>query len=282
MTNKGDIEIYEIFRILRKRIKLIIILIILSLCLAAVFNFAATSEYEGSFVVKIVKIPQMANTANLPTITNFEIERLVLGLNDLINQNNNKELSAKLNLPEERSKAITKLICTTPRGADEFVEITIDVCDYSIIAEVKNAILNYLNREVLFNNTRMKLLRDYLLQDQVRLQEKINELDKLSRFLLTRIKKGDVKYLGFNPLLLEQSISEFNQRQIVIKDQLRVMDGLQIAMDSTVVKKVKPKMTLNFIIAGFGALFIGIILSLMIEGSKNKSSENCCTPDMHS
>lgn len=87
---------------------------------------------------------------------------------------------------------------------------------------------------------------------------------------MSRLKRGHINTLGFNPLDLDGYIIDLEQRLELIRAQRGLLKGVEIVSRSPLPRKpYKPKVALILAVAATSGLFLGIFAAFFAEWLEN-------------
>lgn len=253
-AREDEIDLYELFLVLRKRYKLIAAVSIISVAAAAVLSFLLPPVYESSFIVRT------------SVISPAETEKLIAGLNGLVEEERFQELSERLGIEEAAAENIVSIEAEAPREKEEHhVEVVIEVLDPLLIHGLKEGLLKHLNNNK-FVRERIALRRESIEHLKEEILAKINKIEKLSEDIIGHIEQGRIKDIGFNPIGLDKGVIDLRQKLKDLDNKLELLRGFEVAVEPVVPREpVRPRKMLNVAVAGVGSLFLGVFLAFFME-----------------
>jgi LPS O-antigen subunit length determinant protein (WzzB/FepE family) len=262
-----EIDLYELCLVLKKRAKLILGILLGAVLLTGVISFMMTPVYRSSF---IVRMPTVSTLSKETIISAAETEKIINGLKGLRDKRN-KDLSERLEINENKIHDLVSLTAKVPGNQENFVEITTDVYDPSLVSKLRTGVIDYLNRNQ-YVKERIALERKNLIQMEQEIQTRIDGIDGLKDFVVNQIKKGRIRDLGFNPIDLDKTVIDLKQRLYDTENDLQLLKGFEVAVEPTIPQKpVKPKKVLYMALAGITSLFISIFIAFIMEwAERNK------------
>jgi LPS O-antigen subunit length determinant protein (WzzB/FepE family) len=256
-----EIDLYELCLVLKKRAKLILGILLGAVLLTGVISFMMTPVYRSSF---IVRMPTVSTLSKETIISAAETEKIINGLKGLRDKRN-KDLSERLEINENKIHDLVSLTAKVPGNQENFVEITTDVYDPSLVSKLRTGVIDYLNRNQ-YVKERIALERKNLIQMEQEIQTRIDGIDGLKDFVVNQIKKGRIRDLGFNPIDLDKTVIDLKQRLYDTENDLQLLKGFEVAVEPTIPQKpVKPKKVLYMALAGITSLFISIFIAFIME-----------------
>lgn len=262
-SQEDEIDLYELFLVLRNRYKLIVSVFVISVAVAVAASFLLPPVYEGSFVVRT------------SVISPSETEKLIAGLNGLVEEESLKELSVRLGIEEAAAENIVLIEAEAPREKEEHhVEVFIEVMDPLLIHGIKEGLLKYLNDNK-FVRERIALKRESIEHLKEEILAKIKKIEKLSDDVIGHIEQGRIKDIGFNPIGLDKGIIDLRHQLKDLDNQLELLRGFEVAVEPVVPREpARPKKLVNVAVAGMGSLFIGVFLVFFMEWAGRNRETN--------
>jgi capsular polysaccharide biosynthesis protein len=270
---REEINLYEFFYIIKKRLKLILGMFIISTVLTAVISFLLPPVYRGSFIIKIPGY--ILDPGETTIISPGETIWIIEKLDGMRKDKMFKELSEKLDIEEEKIKEMVSVRAKDIRGEKNIVEITVDVRNQKIIDDLKQGIMRYLNQNP-YVNERISFYKNELVQFENEIQSKINEIYVLKNAATTQIKQGRLNIVGYNPIEVENSVIDLKQRLVNLQTKINLLKGFNVVVEPIILKKpVKPRKLLNITIAGVSSVILGMFLAYFMTWFERnrKSSE---------
>jgi len=264
-----EIDLYELFLILKRHIKLIAFTVILATLLSVAYSLLATPVYKSTF---IVRLPSYNGDKYIFSVQ--EAKKNVDNLGIFLGQERYDELSEMLNISKSDISLINRIEASLKRGQSHFLEISLFVYDPSIIDRLKVAIVDYLNNNP-FVQEKIKMERFKLLTLKKEVEAKIKNMESMRRVIEQNLKSGNVRDYGFNPLEMEKVIMELKMRLEDIKMRLLTLKGFEVAVEPVIpTKPHSPKKLLIISVAFISSLFFGIFLAFFIEWYRNARNKH--------
>lgn len=249
---EDEIDLYELWLILKKRKYIIFLVTILFFCVALIYIFFSSSPvYQINFSVK----SQFA--------TPFILKQQIDHLNLLIKEKRTEDLKYLPGLSENDLEALITIDAKIPRKAQNILSINVKAKDREALNLYKEAILDFL-RESPYIKEQENIKKEKLKKTIIFLKQEIQNLDKLRSLAITK------KALDVNPLEIEKNIIELKNRLIALEVELSTLKPLELISESPIPKKpVKPKKKLILAVAIVSGLFSGIFLAFFVEWLEN-------------
>jgi capsular polysaccharide biosynthesis protein len=258
---EGSSNLYDIFLILRKRIKLILFLFIVAIALAGLLNFILPEIYEDKLLVAIPHFSQLSHSEAAPMISPDEVIHDIENLNGY-KYDNYAELSRKLAIKESTAATIKKIAARALN--DSRLAITIEGTNPALLKDISGGLLRYLNQDS-YVSDRLSMEKAALIELENGLKEAIKREEVFKGVIEKDINAGKMKYLGFNPLSLEDHLLDLKERQNRLKNQIRLSRGFETTDEFVQQTPVRPKKILNIILAGFLSIGFGSLLAVVID-----------------
>ena len=248
-----EINLYDLWKVIVKRKKIIIAIFLISLLGAVIYCFTAPQIYQLEIYVKLYMPTGILTVKELPTAKDISS---IIGKID----NEKKAVIFSKNVDE-----ITKAEIGEIRGATDKFKITIESRNRENLPAALQEMIMYIEniREIKSNYEKIISEIDERIKNVKNADEKsdfhIKEIEK-------RLNSTKLLPVGFNPV-------EINQRSIDLKmekfrlEQERNNFKLIRPLDDPVVSKepVKPKKAMIMTIAGICSLIFGIFIVFIAE-----------------
>lgn len=258
-----EMDFRKFIYLVKKRYKMFIVLLLLSLIAAYILTTIIKPVYKGSFVISV---PGSSVFENI--LTSKEVVKIIDDLDILINEERWKELSEKLHSDEVVVKDIVSLDVKTARIRPFWYEIFIEIHNPAIIKNVANKLISYISEKQGIAH-KIKQLR--ILEKDI--DSKIKETEALKTFLKNNVESRRYGYTSIYPEQLNLMIVELKLRKLEIDDILSGILDLGIEKDHVIsMKPERPKKLFYLFISLIIAVFIGLLISLLLEQFASKSS----------
>lgn len=269
-----EINIYEVFLIIKKRVKLIIGIVLVALLLTGVVSYFMKPTFQSTFTIKSPSITysfsSSTDKASTPDIaekvlTTDIAEKLISELDLLRKDKSFKEISSKLNIDENKVMDLVSLSAKIMQNENNFVVIVMEVRNPSEINVFKDGILYYLNKNQ-YVGDRITLRKEDLISLAGEIETKIKDLENLKNIVFSQIKGGGSRTLGFNPVEMDLNIINLGRKLLELKTEIKLLRGFEIGAEPSIPQKpIRPKMMFYIIIAGIASMVIGIFVALVFE-----------------
>lgn len=277
ILKERDIDLYDLYNIIKKRFILIAGTVLSVVLITVIINYLTPPVYRSSFIIRVFNTttaernPTIITTEKNPIISTGEVEKLISELDLLRKEKQLNELSKRLNLKDDQIKKVVKFDAKTTRDSKDVVEITLEIYDQGLIMDLKNGIVQYLNQNP-YVNERISMWKESNLHLKTEIQAKIQEIDEFKNFVIVQIRKDRAKYLGFNPLQLDEEVINLKQRLMDLDNATKMIRGFVVTIEPEIPRTpLRPKKMQNIIIACTVSLLISILLSFIMEWfEKNK------------
>ncbi len=221
-----------------------------------------------SFLLPKVYISKMILSSDI--LTESYSDRITESLDNLIKEQNYKALAVRLGVKEAGAEKIKKIEIESVKEDsknDKQVEasifiITVEITDKEILHNLQEGIINYLR-----NNEFVKIRvrqREFFYKSMIeKIGIEIKSLDSLKKRLFQGqpIYSKSAEMLLIDPTSIYSKIVEFNQQQISYKNNLELVNSIQLVEGFTVFEKpAKP----HKLILAIGGFFAGLFVSLLI------------------
>ncbi|MEJ2192897.1 MAG: Wzz/FepE/Etk N-terminal domain-containing protein [Nitrospirota bacterium] len=257
-----EIDIYEIFLVLKKRFRLILGVFLLGIALAAGVSFLQSPVYESDFLMRA------------SVLSPSETVKIIDRLDGLLEEGDYEDVSSMLNV---RSRDVVSLRAEdSSKNEENWVDVTLDVRDPSLIRPLKDNVLRYLNEND-YVRERVDLERESRLNLRSEILARLSKIENLSNEVINHIEKGRMKDVGFNPIGLDKGIIDLKQRLKDVENEIQLLKGFEAVTEPIMPDRpARPRKALNIAVGGTASLFVGIFLALVfewLEGNRGRSRE---------
>jgi len=249
---EDEIDLYELWLIIKKRKKLIFLVVFFSFLLAIIYCLMVNPIYKSEFIIQ-------GNA-----ISSFQIKKYIDNFAYLLKEQRYQELDSKLNV--SHIKDIKKISASIPRNQKDLVIVTIETTKAPLVKEIEKNVLNYINNinEV---KDRITLKRKELEQIIANIQEQINNLEGLRKEVYQNKKiLSNLGSIQFDPSRINLAIKDLKNELAQRETQLALLKGASLVVEAVVPRKpAKPKKNLIVAVVTISALFFGIFLAFFLE-----------------
>ena len=253
-----EINLYDLWKVIAKRKKLIIGLFIVIVGLTAIGSFLMPDIYRGKAVLFVIPSEE---------ITAKEIT-------DLIGKVDREK---RLSIMPKSYPNVKDLKLNNIKDSNNKIIVTIDAKKIDDIPRALSEVVDYLNN--------MDIIKSKISRSKeiaLKQIEELADLIKTSPDLLSTsdklFKAGKLSTMGFNPIDINKKVIEAKIELLGIEQLLSRLNkgGIEIAVQLYISnKRVSPKILLNVVAAGILSLLLGVFLAIFIEyigNIKNKKS----------
>jgi len=253
-----EINLYDLWKVIAKRKKLIIGLFIVIVGLTALGSFLMPDIYRGKAVLFVIPSEE---------ITAKEIT-------DLIGKVDREK---RLSIMPKSYPNVKDLKLNNIKDSNNKIIVTIDAKKIDDIPRALSEVVDYLNN--------MDIIKSKISRSKeiaLKQIEELADLIKTSPDLLSTsdklFKAGKLSTMGFNPIDINKKVIEAKIELLGIEQLLSRLNkgGIEIAVQLYISnKRVSPKILLNVVAAGILSLLLGVFLAIFIEyigNIKNKKS----------
>ena len=276
---EDEIDLYELYLILKKRWKSVFLTFLLFLLVAIGYVLIAKPVYSTEFYIKIpsvyVKEGNSLKKENILTVE--ETSSLIKKLQDKLKEENYTELSKTLDLPESNIRKIKDIKPEKLRNNKEIIKVHIETNQSNLIPVISSKILDYLNNYP-YIKEKLRIEKEKLAQLINISQSELENMKKTKDLILKNIQEGKIQNFSFNPADIDAKILEISQRITQLQLKLQELKGFELSVSPTIPKKPsKPKKALIIAVASVSGLFLGIFFAFFkewIENARKRHEEN--------
>ena len=245
-----EINLYDLWKVIAKRKKLIIGLFIVIVISTAIVSFRMPDIYRGE--------------ACLLVIINSEIIK-AKEITDLIGRIDNEK---QLRIVPKSYPSVKHIMFNAIKDSKDKIIVTIDARKIDDIPRALSEVVAYLNN--------IDIIKSQVSRDKAILLKQLAELSDLiksSPDLLATYHKlfraGKLSTMGFNPVEVNKKIIDIKVELLAIEQELARLNngGVEIATQPYISNKPisSPKSLLNIVAAGIFSLVLGVFLAIFIE-----------------
>jgi hypothetical protein len=249
MIPEEEINLYDYWKILVKRKKILIGIFLVPLVTATIVSLSLPRYYRGESEISITASP----ASNIPSvITAPNIVRLIGNVDD----------SQKVNIFTNDPDAIKSVSISLPKTSTDKVTIIVDAKTADVIPQAFKELLDYVSNlpEIKEENARIKAENDLILENLI-------EAKKANLFFLNRItdmiKKGQISVVNINPSDLIEKDANLSL-QIKNLQMGKVAVG-RLAPPSITRQPSNRRIMQIIMITGLLSLFTGIFVIFLLE-----------------
>lgn len=242
-TYEDEINLYDYWRVIVKRKKLIIGLFLVSVLASAVISFLMPKIYRGEVVLKLPSITAKELVSIIGTIGGERIKNI---------------------LPKKRH-LIAGIKLNVLKDSTDKLQLIIEAKNKDDISPAMTEFAAYLNNFPLINRA-IEEERQRLLKQLEELSKVIEQSNELAQTYKKLLKEGKLIPLGFNPVEIRKRVSDIEMEKFAIYQAIQRPKGVEMLENPYILKNpVKPKIKMNIALAGIASLFAGIFLVFFIE-----------------
>jgi hypothetical protein len=248
-THEDEINLYDYWKIIAKRKRLIIGLFLASIIIAGTISLIMPKIYSGE---AILKLPAKELTAK--ELTAKELTAIIGKID---------EEKIRGMLPKTHHLA-TNIKLNELRGSDDKIQVFIDSKNPGSIPDILLELVVYLNNNPLIKRY-VEQEKEMLLKQSEKLSLNIKTLKELAKNYETLLKDGKLTIVGFNPVELYEGISKLEVEKLTVEQAINNLKGVEILRQHISKEPVSPRVKLNIALAGVISLFAGIFLAFFME-----------------
>jgi len=259
-TVDDEIDLYELFLIIKRRFKWVI------LTLLSVVSFAVMYLY---FTSPIFLLSHTYRDNLISFNRNFSVypvaQSIASKVNSYISDGNYKSLEDYLSLREETVKSL-KSISIEPltRGNYSVFQVKIKGKTRDYLPKIDAAF-----RKKLFSSPAVerfvRVQRESLESQLEAISKQLQELQPEINRLKGQLLSGKVKVLGFNPLDLNKTFVELKTQEAEIRSKLALLVPCSTVSLYSPEKPVAPKVPIVLAVSIFSGFFLGLFVAFFVE-----------------
>jgi LPS O-antigen subunit length determinant protein (WzzB/FepE family) len=247
---EDEINLYDYWKTIAKRKRLIIGLFLASIILAGTISFIMAKIYRGEAVLKLP-------TKELPAKELITAKELTAIIGEI-----DKEKIRSI-LPKTHHLA-ANIKLNEIRGSTDKMQVFIDSKNPGSIPDVLSELIVYLNNNPLIKR-HVEQEKERLLKQRDELSKTIKSSKELLKAYQSLLLRGDLIPVGFNPIELNVRVSNLKIEKITVEQAINNLKGVEIIGQHISKEPVSPRVKMNIALAGVISLFAGIFLAFFME-----------------
>ena len=257
-NDNDEINLYDLWKVIAKRKKLIIGLFIVIVVSTAIGSFLMPDIYRGKAVLFIIPSEEITAKEIIDLIGKVDREK-------------------RLSIVPKSYPNVKDLKFNNIKDSNNKIIVTIDAKKMDDIPRALSEVVDYLNNMDIIKS---KIIRSKAIA--LKQIEELSDLIKTSPDLLSTsdklFKAGKLSTMGFNPIDISKKIIDAKLELLGIEQQLSRLNkgGIEIAVQLYISnKRVSPNIIRNVVAAGILSLLLGVFIAVLIEyigNIKNKKS----------
>ena len=255
-----EINLYDLWKVIVKRKKLIIGLFIVIVVSTAIVSFLMPKVYRGEVNLSVID-----NSVS----SNIDISKELVDIMGNIDSEKKKMILPKTYI------SVKSVKLRALKEAKNKIVATMDVKSTDAISVAISELVDFLNN-IESVKASLKEEREILTQRSIELSNILKTAPDLLVAYNKLIRGGKLTIVGFNPIELNKRIADIKIEKIAVEQALsRLKDGrIQIITPPYISNKpISPKILLNVVVAGILSLLLGIFLAAFIEFIGNIKNE---------
>jgi len=252
-----EIDLYELWLILKKRKKVIFISTLVFLIVGTLYCFLTPPTYRATHVFRKTVI----STGVFKSLANQLEEKL--------KNKDYKSLAELIDCSLNEAKTISSIsIETSRRRSKNLFTLEVEGQNPSLLKNIDKDIESFFKSSPAVKE-KLNIERELLSQQLNDYSSRLASLQKEANTIKKKILAGNIKTLGFNPLDIDKSILEIKSKISELNYKLQNLKPFETVTFYVSDKPVKPKKKLVIAVSIITGLFIGIFLAFFFEWLEN-------------
>jgi uncharacterized protein involved in exopolysaccharide biosynthesis len=253
-----EINLYDLWKVIAKRKKLIIGLFIVIVVSTAIGSFLMPDIYRGEAGLLVI--------LKSDVITAKDITDLIGRIDD----------EKQLRMVPKSYSNVKQIKLNAIKDSKNIIAVTIDAKKIDDIPGALSEVLGYLNNMDVIKST-VSRDKEMLLRRSAELSDLIKSSPDLMSTYHKLFRAGKFS-MGFNPIDVNRRISDLKVELLGVEQQISRLNkgGIEIAAQPYISSRpVSPKILRNIVASGILSLLLGVFLAVFIEyigNIKNKKS----------
>ncbi len=247
---EDEINLYDYWKVIVKRKRLIIGLFLFSVVCAAVISLLMPKIYRGEIVLRL--------TSKEFSSKEFSSKELI----DIVGKLDGKRIKAIL---PKTYQLVSDIKLNTIKDSTDKFRVIVEAKSTEDIPAVVSEFVEYTNNNPIIKRY-VEETKERLLKQSEELSLNIKVSRELAKSYETLLKNGKLIPVGFNPIDLYKGISNLEIEKISVQQAIKNLKGIEIVDQLHVLKHpVKPNIKMNIALAGVISLFVGVFLAFFME-----------------
>jgi len=239
---EDEINLYDYWKVIVKRKRLIIGLFVIAILASAIISFLTSKIYRGEVILKL-PAKELTSKELFSVIGKIDAEKILPTTHHLVSD-------VKLNVLKDSTDKL---------------RLVIEAKNTDALSQAAAEFVAYLNG--------IPLIKRFVEEERKRLLMQSEEIDKvikgsdgLTRTYKKLLESGRLIPVGFNPIELEKRVSDLKIERLVIEQGIKRLKGVEMISSLNIPKNpVKPRIKKNIALASITSLFAGIFLAFFME-----------------
>ena len=252
---EDEINLYDYWKVIVKRKRLIIGLFVIAILASAIISFLMPKIYRGEVILK------------LPTkeLTSKELTSKELTSKELLSIIGKIDVEKIKKFLPTTHHLITNIKLNALKDSTDKLQLIIEAKNKDIISTAIIEFAAYLNNLPLINRS-VEEERQRLLMQSEELSKVIKDSEEFAEIHKKLLREGKLILLGFNPVEISKRMSDLKIEKLGVEQSLQRPKSVEIIEKPYILKNpVKPSIKKNIALAGTISLFIGIFLAFFME-----------------
>ncbi len=244
-VNEDEINLYDYWKVIVKRKRLIIGLFLISVITTTLLGLLMPKIYKGEAVFIIT--PKELITAK-------EIVEII---------GDRKEKELKELVFTKNPGLVKRLKIAAYKNSTDKLKVTIEAKREDVQRAI-SVLAEYIGNHPIFRR-KIEQEREKLLKQAEEISKNIKASEDMLISFKELLKTGKLVVVGFNPINLNKDISNLKIEKIIVRQAIENLKGVEVLEQNVSSKPIKPRIMLNIALAGIVAIFIGILLVSFME-----------------
>ena len=252
--HSGDTNLYDLWKVLAKRKRLIIGLFFAIVVSATIISFLIPKVYRGEAVLVV------------PVDLTVQVTPIRITPKDIVDFIGNIDNEKRTKILPKTYDAITDIKLNTLRESKDKIGVIIEAEDINAIQPALLELIEYI-KSIDLVKLNAKEQQEVLSKRSTELSIVIAATSGLLDTYRKLLTEGRLIPVGFNPVELNKRISDIKVEKLMVEQAMeRTKSGIEIAKQPYIMNKpVKPKKILIVALSGIASLFLGVFGSFALE-----------------
>ena len=270
-VNEDEINLYDYWKVIVKRKRLIIGLFLISVITTTLLGLLMPKIYKGEAVF-IITAKELITSKEFITAREPATSKEFITAKEVITSKGLITAKEIVDIIEDRKELVfaknpglvERLKIAAYKSSTDKLKVTIEAKRMEDVQRAISVLAEYIGNHPIFRR-KIEQEREKLLKQAEEISKNIKASEDMLISFKELLKTGKLVAVGFNPIDLNKNISNLKIEKIIVRQAIENLKGVEVLEQNVSSKPIKPRIMLNIALAGIVAIFIGILLVSFME-----------------